>query len=532
MRHYVLLLIMLAVTAMQWVNAQVKGHSYYALDGTIGGTDVEILLEVENEGRLALGQIQYQNGAEPIRLYGHRHRLDPSQFHFEEHLANGQFTGTINLNIVDGAIQHGEWCSVTDDTVYPLQVRRTKSFPYSQHRTFFRPATGNALPGHYISYIRQGKSIIQDRALNIMTWSDRNGFFSLEMSGETLVYGYYTPIGNDEFMHTGYDSEHNATYGVKVYEDFAEVNVIMPGENPDQDLKAEAFYIREEGVQEHTTYGIDGLYFVRARLDNGVPSLIVSRKLLEAARLGEFAEAIHPDLKAGRHAIRNVQGRVIDMYVQNIGYDIGENILCLLLEDHTVQVLSMSRFVQTGIDDLSDPLPLIEDIQQFYNYDPHAAPRTEESDYVEGEDGGDAVWGIDSRGASHRITLFGNPGDWITNPGEDVSGDGYLGMGQTWDIHIIQHEGKNRVTSYFGQFWIVEPDNESDNTTTVIGYRMTQMRNERDGIGEMVPCNVEGKFQFTHDEEDWQNIIVTPTEGLMFTPRGKTATYEFQTELG
>lgn len=525
MRRFITILSFLMISGMLTVIAQVKGHSYYALETYIAGQDAEILLEVENDGRLALGQIKYANGEKPIRLFGHRNRQDANTFDLEEHLDNGQWTGNISLSVEDGAVKRGEWRSVTDDDVFPLQVNKVKSFPYNQHRTFFKPATKEDLKGHYISYIRQGKAIKQDRALNINPHGEKSGFFSIELSGNTLMHGNYEQMGDDEFMFTNYFGENPSTISTKVYKDFAEVTILMPGDNP-EDMKVEAFYVREENVLEVTDYGYNGLFFVRGRLEDGVPSLIVSRKLLAANKEYSPVE-FAPDLKPGRHSIRNVKGRVIDMHIQTIGMDINP-VLCLLLEDHTVQILPLTYFVETGIDLLSDPLPNMEDIQKFYCYDPNEKPTSDEEDEL-GEELS-YIWGIDSKGGSHKISLSFDTGDYITNPGENVSGDGYLGMGQTWGIHIIMKGEKNTEISYFGQYWIAQEYNDDGELT--IGYRMNEVRNESDGINEMLPCNVEGSFKYKHDDQDWQNIIVTPLEGLKFTPKGKTAKYEYQEAVG
>lgn len=527
MRRFITILSFLMISGMLTVIAQVKGHSYYALETYLAGQDAEILLEVENDGRLALGQIKYANGEKPIRLFGHRNRQDANTFDLEEHLDNGQWTGNISLSVEDGAVKRGEWRSVTDDDVFPLQVNKVKSFPYNQHRTFFKPATAEDLKGHYVSYIRQGKAIKQDRALNIIPNGEKSGFFSVELSGSTLMHGNYEKIGDDEFMFTSYVGENPSTVGVKVYKDFAEISVIMLGDNQD-DMKAEAFYVREEGVQEITAYGYYGLLFVRGRLDDGVPSIIVSRKLMAESR--EYCTVeISPNLKPGRHAIRNVKGRVIDMYIDNIGMDINP-MLCLLLEDHTVQVLPLTYFIETGIDLLSDPLPNIEDIQKFYCYDPNFKPTETDDDEEIYEGESSYIWGIDSKGGSHRIGLFFENGDYITNPGKGISGDGYLGLSQTWNIHIIMKETKDVEFSYFGQFWYINEFDEDG--YAVIGYHMNELRNESDGRNEMQPCDISGSFKYKHDEENWMKLIVTPIDGLNFTPKSKTATYEYQEAVG
>lgn len=525
MKKYISLLALLMLCGLMALSAQVKGHSYYALEGNVADQKVELLLEVENEGRLALGQIIYEYGDRPIRLFGHRNRQDANTIDMEEHLDNGQWTGNLSLHIENGAVKSGEWHSASDDTLYPLTINRVKSFPYNMRRTFFEPATKEDLKGHYISYIRQGKAIRQDRALNICPDGEKCGFFSIELSGSTLMLGDYELTGDDEFMFTTPYAEAGTTIATKIYKDFAEVSVLMPGEN-EEDLKVEAFYIRETGVMELTQYGFDGLLFVRGRLEDGVPSLIVSRKLLaEVKQTGNTFCEISDELKPGRYPLTNVEKPVIDMYIETIGIDINP-ILCLILEDHTVQILSLTNFIETTLTDMSNPLPNIEDIQKIYCYDPNST--SDQNEEIESDaDMVSSVWAIDSKGQSHEISFSYDSGDYIVNPEKGVTGDGYLGMSRTWDIHIIMKESKNVGASYYGQYWIIKYDLE--NTEYTIGYRMTTQVSDNE---EPKPCDIEGTFKYRHDDDEWMHIHVTPIDGLMFTPKGKTAKYNYMEAVG
>lgn len=500
------------------VNAQVKGHSYYALEGYMAGQDVELLLEVENDGRLALGQIKYQNGESPIRLFGHRDRQDANTLLLEEHLDNGQWTGSLSLNIENGAVKTGEWRSASDDSVYPLNISKVKSFPFNKVRSFFHPASIDSMKGHFISYIRQGKAIREDRALNIVPSGDKAGFFSIELSAKTLFMGSYEQMGENEFMFT---SINETTIGVKVFDDFAEVSVIM-AENDNEEIKAEAFYVKEQGVQEITTWSFTGgeLFSVRGRLEHGHPVLVVSknRMLEENKYVDSFAT-----LKSGRHELNNVQGNVIDMVIGSIGMDINP-VLCLLLEDHTIQILSLTNFRQTGVTTVSDPLPNITDVQKILEYDPNYKP-SEDDEFAEGAD---ELWAINSKGESTPFTLSYDTGDYMLNPKNSIDCDAYLSMSELWGIHLIMKED-GKEYSYFGQYWVINHNYE--NGDKVIGYRMTQKRlNEGDMIQE--PCMIEGSFQFSRDPDNWTDLIITPLEGLKFTPKGKTVKFTYMEAVG
>jgi len=502
--------------------AQVKGHAYYAFETALDDEiPSAILLEVENDGMLALGMIMYEQTKEPILLYGRRDRKDENTLHMEEHLLNGQWTGKMDLYIKDGGISSGVWKSPNEDRSYEISVKKRVPFPYNIVKTFFFPAKKEQMKGHYINYIRQGKAISNDRALNIMPMAPTYGFFSVEQSGSTLVKGNYNPMGENEFMFTTIDeNEREGTLAVRVFENFVDVSALMADEDTGI-AKSEGFYIREKGVLEMTTWGpLGDLFSVRARLEDGTPSLIVSKKRYEQEKQ-YFSDAA--DIKPGRHQLTNVAGPVIDMYLSDIGMEINPH-LFLLLEDHRVQMISLENFRQTGVTHVGDPFPNVTDIQSILPYDPNNQRDTSEDEY---DDGGIEIYGIDSEGKAHSLRPAWDTGDFLTNPEKgSVSGDGYLGMGSDWSLHIITVNGKEEF-SYFGQYWFIEAGEEG----TKIGYRLTTKRNN---AGEMTsePCLIEGTFLYDHDSDDWSKIKVTPLEGLMFTPKGKPAVYVYQTAMG
>lgn len=529
MKRYFLLLSLLLTSLFSAAMAQIKGHSYYAF-ATMLSDEIPsaIMLEVENDGMLALGMIMYEETKEPILLYGRRDRQDKNLLHMEEHLLNGQWTGKLDLTIENGAIKGGIWKTPQEDRSYEISVRKTVPFPYDIVRTFFMPAAKEHMKGHYINYIRQGKAIINDRALNVMLQgNDKYGFVSAEQSARTLVMGNFDVTGENALTFKDYRGDKPTTVDIKFFDNFAVVSAPEAEEGSDAAL-AEGFYIREPGVLEMTTGSPLGteLFSVRARLEDGVPSLIVSKKRYETEKEMFMDE---PNLKSGRHQLNNVQGRVIDMFIGDIGQDINPH-LWLLLEDRTVQMISLMRFRLTGASFVSDPLPNVHDIQYFSFSDPNAPEVTsenEEEDFLDGC----TVYGIDSEGKAYDLGPSLDTGDFICHPEKDpVVGEGYLGLGEDWSIHIIV-KNKNEEFSYFGNYWHIADQNLESGYK--VGYRLTRKRNNLGSGMEETPCDIEGSFMYIHDSEnEWEDIIVTPIDGLEFTPKNKKAKYTRVHELG
>lgn len=529
MKRYFLLFSLLLTSLFSAAMAQIKGHSYYAF-ATMLSDEIPsaIMLEVENDGMLALGMIMYEESKEPIFLYGRRDRQDKNILHMEEHLLNGKWTGKLDLTIENGAIKGGIWKTPQEDRSYEISVRKTVPFPYDIVRTFFMPAAKEHMKGHYINYIRQGKAIINDRALNVMLQgNDKYGFVSAEQSARTLVMGNFDVTGENALTFKDYRGDKPTTVDIKFFDNFAVVSAPEAEEGSDAAL-AEGFYIREPGVLEMTTGSPLGteLFSVRARLEDGVPSLIVSKKRYETEKDMFMDE---PNLKSGRHQLNNVQGRVIDMFIGDIGQDINPH-LWLLLEDRTVQMISLMRFRLTGASFVSDPLPNAHDIQYFSFSDPNAPEVTsenEEEDFLDGC----TVYGIDSEGKAYDLGPSLDTGDFICHPEKDpVVGEGYLGLGEDWSIHIIV-KTKNEEFSYFGQYWHIDDPNLESGYK--VGYRLTRKRNNLGGGMEETPCDIEGSFMYIHDSEnEWEDIIITPIDGLEFTPKNKKAKYTRVHELG
>ena len=530
MKRYFILFSLLLTGLFSAAIAQIKGHSYYAFQTMLSDEiPSAILLEVENDGMLALGMIMYEESKEPIFLYGRRDRQDKNILHMEEHLLNGQWTGKLDLTIEYGAIKGGVWKTPQEDRSYAISVRKTVPFPYDIVRTFFMPATKENMKGHYINYIRQGKVISNDRALNVMPMAENKyGFFSVEQSARTLAMGNFDVTGENNLTFTDYRGEKPINLDIKFFDNFAVVSAPEATEGSDA-AQAEGFYIREPNVQELTAWSPAGneLLSVRARLEDGVPSLIVSKKRYEMEKEMFMDE---PNLKSGRHQLTNVQGRVIDMFIGDIGMDVNPH-LWLLLEDHTVQMISLINFRLTGVNHVSDPMPNAHDIQYFSYIDPNAPVETSENEEEGNLDAGSVVYGIDSEGKAHDLSPSFDTGDFICHPEKDpIVGDGYLGLGEDWSIHIIV-KNKDEEYSYFGYYWHIDaPKNEFGYE---VGYRLTRKRNNRGSDMEETPCNIEGTFKYIHDtENNWDDIIVTPIDGLEFTPKNKKVKYTRVHELG
>lgn len=530
MKRYFILFSLLLTSLFSTAIAQIKGHSYYAFQTMLSDEiPSAILLEVENDGMLALGMIMYEESKEPIFLYGRRDRQDKNILHMEEHLLNGQWTGKLDLTIENGAIKGGVWKTPQEDRSYEIKVKKTVPFPYDIVRTFFMPATKENMKGHYINYIRQGKAISNDRALNVMPMAENKyGFFSVEQSARTLAMGNFDVTGENNLTFTDYRGEKPINLDIKFFDNFAVVSAPEAEEGSDVSL-AEGFYIREPGVLEMTAWSPAGseLFSVRARLEDGVPSLIVSKKRYEMEKEMFMDE---PNLKSGRHQLNNVQGRVIDMFIGDIGQDINPH-LWLLLEDRTVQMISLMRFRLTGASFVSDPLPNARDIQYFSYSDPNAPEVTSENEEEEDLLDGCTVYGIDSEGKAYDLCPSFDTGDFICHPEKDpIVGEGYLGLGEDWSIHIIV-KTKNEEFSYFGQYWHIADQNLESGYK--VGYRLTRKRNNLGSGMEEIPCDIEGSFMYIHDSEnEWEDIIITPIDGLEFTPKNKKAKYTRVHELG
>jgi len=515
MKHFLSFILCLLLTFS--VNAQVKGHVYYNFDFSIDD-DIkgEIWLEVEKNGSLAIGQIQYAQSDEAMHLFGYRLPNNPNVLYLEEHKFNGQWCGQISLYLDNGVIQRGEWSSVTEELTLPFQYHKLKPFPYDRYHTFFFPSEDNyAIGGHFISYKRIGKAIRNDRALNIVPFDTNAGFFSIEASGNTQLLGGYNWSEGNSFEYTLPNGEEKPTsFEVKVFGDVAFVSVTSIGPNA-QGITADGIFVREAGVLEQTTWGPTGdIFSVRVRLENNIPSLLVSKKRL-AVEKDSYPEST---LEAGRHELYNLQGRVMDMVVCDIGMEINPQ-LCLLLEDNTVQILSLTDFRENGVTYLSDPLPNVYDIQRFAISDPNAEPEEPQ----ECDDGGIVIYGIDSKGQAHSVMPNWDEGDFMLNPKNTIDCEGYLGFSKFWSIHLYFDEEGSQY-SYFGQYWVVEDAAGPDGFIT-IGYHMTMRRNDRGDNMEQQPCDIRGSFKYRHNGKNWEDIDVTPLDGLMFIPKGKTMTF-------
>lgn len=526
MKHIITIISLLLIsTSLMTAKAQVKGHTYYAFDAQLGDNiRAEILLEVEDEGHLALGQIRYQGKEEAIRLYGRRERQDQQTLQLEEHLANGQLTGKLTLFLQNGKVKNGEWRSPDGETLHAVMVKTTKSFPYAEHQTFFHPASRQQLGGHFINFYRQGKAFKNDRTLNIMPDGPDYGNFCIEHSGETIVQSYYNQqrLSDNEFFSTGYD-ESRVTLDFRVFEDFVDVSVVMMlGDGSSKEAEAEGIYIREQGVKEVVTWGIDDIFSIRARLENGVPSLIVNKKRLahENDMMGEADSQVTP----GRHEIRSVQGPVKDIFLTHLGWDAPNPVLCLLLEDGRVQIMRLLYFREHGINSVGEPLGQLNDVRYLssYNPAPETVPEEEDYDYYEGE--GDMeeslVYAVDSQG---KVTSFGLPqtyGDFMLNPKNTIDCESFLVLAHDWDMNF---SADHLDYQYYGTYWIIESvyDEKLDQTIYTVGFRATTKRSNKEAESLMVPCDERGVFKYYHDNDNYSDIHIIPVSGLNFVPKGK-----------
>lgn len=533
MKRIVTLLAIICMVTMAM--AQVKGHTYYAFDAQLGDNiRAEVLVEMENDGHLALGQIKYNNQEEAIRLYGRRDRTNPDTVELEEHLANGQWTGTLTLFLQNGTVKNGEWRSPNGTTLHPVMVAKTKSFPYSVHKTFFHPATADQIEGHYINYYREGKAFKNDRTLNINARSKTDAVFYVEHSGELILSGYNSQkmLSENEFFYSNYD-DNRLTLSFRVFEEFVDVSVVMSrGDVPSDEARAAGFYIREVGVKESMTDLWGEIFSARARLENGVPSVIVSKKYL-AKENNNFGE---PDSQytPGRHQITSVLGPVKDIVLFCVGVEGVEPLLCLLLEDHRVQVVPLMYFRNTGVLNASEPLGNLSDIQYFADYDPNAV--VEEPEYYEESEGdGDMasyIYAIDSKNQSHAISIPEFHGNYMLNPRNDgAEDDAFLVLAGNWELNF---SAKNLKHQYYGTYWIIDTqyDEQKEVMVYTVGFRMTSRRSTGDPNSQMESCDEWGKFQYSHDDEEWSNLIITPLEGINFVPGGKQGKFIYFEAVG
>jgi len=520
MKHLISLLSLLTLSALlHVVSAQVKGHAYYSTMMQYGDqTGVRMMLEVDNNGHLALGQIQHGYNGDPQRLYGRRDSKNPNVFRLEEHLPNGQMSGMLTIYFEKGIIKRGEWLNPGSKDTLQVHFYSPSSFPYSQVKTFFRPVTSTQeIGGHYINYSLKGNAICNDRALNIQQHTNGRGFFSIEQSGATLTYGYYKNEGDNEWVYTCQEGSNSVTLSAKVYEDFVDVRVIdKKGKGVKKAIQSAGIFIREEGVKEVTMPAVNDIFSIRGRLDNGVPSLLVSKQRLDAEN-AIFGQP-EVDLAQGRHDIYMVRGRVKDIFLESSGEGFNP-LLCLLLEDNTVQFISLAMFRHHKAVCVSEPLPGIMGVYGFCIGEPVDEGLQKRPDtqwiYASNLDGGE-----------FSIYEAEFSGDFMLNPKNTIDCDAYLGLGDNWSITIGP---KGIGGAYSGTYVITYVEEVDGHEVTTIYYHLTEHRIDTD---HREACDISGTFYYYHDDDNYKDIHVIYIEGLEFVPWGETAKYTYMEELG
>jgi len=520
MKHLISLLSLLTLSALlHVVSAQVKGHAYYSTMMQYGDqTGIRMMLEVDNNGHLALGQIQHSYNGTPLRLYGRRDGQNPNVIRLEEHQPNGQLTGMLTVYFEKGIIKRGAWQNPGSKDTLQVQFYSSSAFPYSQIKTFFHPVTSmQEIGGHYINYYLANDAIHNDRALNIQQHANDKGFFSIEQSGATLTYGYYINKSNNEWEYTYKEGNSSVTLSAQVYEDFVDIRVIdQKGKGAKKAVQSAGFFIREQGVKEVTMPAVNDIFSIRGRLDNGVPSLLVSKKRLDA----ESAIFGQPerDFAQGRHNIYMVQGRVKDIFLDSSGEGFNP-LLCLLLEDNTVQFMSLAMFRHHHAVCVSDPLPGVMGVEGFYIGEPIPDGTLKRQDtqwiYAQNSDGG-----------SFSIYEAEFSGDFMLNPKNTIDCDAYLGIGENWSITIGP---KGIGGAYSGVYLVTNIEEVDGREVTTIYYHLNEHRIDTD---HREACDISGTFRYYHDADNYNDIHVTPVDGLEFAPEGKTVKFTYMEELG
>lgn len=514
--------------------AQVKGNTYYDIEGTLGDNiNVEILVEINKQGDLAMGEINYhrKNGSiSSIRLYGQLMSEDTEtgqkNYFFFEHLPGGKITGAMALMIQNGRVINGGWSTPDQSRKYEFNIQRTKPFPYSKWDTFFAPAEKKDLAGVYRNCMKPDDGeMTLEMVINEVAKCQQEYVIPQEhqlgiINNGVVETGHYLTFDQDCRYH---EEEENTRIDLICYRDFIFFKTETQGEQDPIGL----FFIKQEGekIVPMASY-TDGMY---ARLKNGTVTVSFNRELATASYGGNFEDdSMCPN--GSDLPLWDVANNVEDIYCTHIGEE-PHPILGLLLVDGRVQLFSPFETVGHGGLTVSQPYWDLKYITGFAE------------DFIEIEDGPygkycSTLYAVDYLGERTPLLVGRHSGDWehVRHRGNIRLSDGFT-FDEEWHIHYGHHDETDDAShgnNWYGSYRPLNEEEAKDykDSDNVYRYVFTQTNDSRDNYHN-VDCHIEGivRIESYYDtKEECKTVKVTPLEGEMtFGAKqlGETVVYKF-----
>lgn len=521
---------LLCMAQMMSLMAQVKGHSYYDWEGSLGDDiQVEVLLEIDHKLDVALGEICYKRKGgtvSSIRLYGELIGQDETGkkgYMMMERLPSGKLTGILVVATANDVFAEGKWLSPDETREYPFLVRQNKPFPFSKYSTFFTPITDEReLQGVYSTILQPKKS---EPAINLNLVINDNRGTSLhqpkssglthsitllggqEQQAEEVFSEFYEPYDVNQFMF----SEDGTTVEGHVFRDFIYIKSLFQEDEDFHPINLlQGFFIRQPG-QKWIPMPYFGLG--SARLRDGKVTVSFHRAQIEEW----FDEGFFPDYYMCPEGVdlevENVAGNVRDIFCGDLGNS-PHPVLSLLLDDGRVQIFSAMHAIMHGGMQVSQPLPDLRNIQYFTHY---PASFAEEGDPMEAEYY-PIYYGVDGYGEAHGIYRGLLSANWMYNFGGKGN---YLNieMDDNWNIwfhHGPNWEEEGDLINYYGT---CQPVMSQDGTPdfNVYRYHFTSYITSADYGPDWITheCDIVGEFraEVEYDDEGECRLRVTPISG-------------------
>lgn len=547
---FLCLVVALSCSAASW--AQMRGHEYYCWEASLG-KDIPCEIRLEHDGdQLILGEIRYlRSGGKTsaIRLYGDMARMDGGWgVTLYEFLASGKQTGRLSLHLTaDGQPEGGVWSTPDGSRSYPINVTRSKPFPYAEVPTYFHSTSTRSATGVYLC---QSPDVTLSR-LELSLTSDYGGrrWYNLHFADSDVPtpasHLYYShPISMTRHVVDSYKYLPGADFyaEMRTFDDFVYIGVILDTvDEYNQTGRPGRFYIRQhdEKVFNTLTYVDDIQFATRSRLKDGKVQVYVNPSAVAA--LSEIEEdEIEP--MSGWTDLHDVtDSPVKDILVADLGDDINP-VLAILHDDGTVQALTLLRSAARGRLSVSGPLYGMNDIQSLSSM----APIVETDFFSELGDGDVEVsimYGLDRQGERHDIEICYTSGDWTMETKADggrTKVEEWISLSPEWAFQYnrttTDASGKTKIINYYGTFHYKDSDREE------IVYTITESvdlddRNpaaESDSSQPLYlskPCHLEGSFKVSEDYEVAEGgviLVITPLTGFTFDiPKGKSARFTY-----
>lgn len=547
MKKKILATLVVAAATISVASAQVKGHSYYKWEGSLGkDINVEVLMELDNESDMALGSIRYlrkSGQTSEIPLYGSLSTSEGTDMHYTlyEHLPNGKHTGILGIDLRNGTFLSGQWVSPDSTRQYPFNVKKTRPFDFSTRQTYFEPLSDNTTTVGVYRSVFGIKGDSEERNVFEVTINDEKTYPYIGQAGSGRTHrldflfnnqwicdGQFQPFENGKFLFTS----NGATFSCRVFNDFL---YIEPVYDPSPDRIASnlvgGYYMRQ--ANERLIPMVNFQLGMWARLKDGVVTVSYVRQILEMMYADEMPD-FYMCLDGFDLPLEGVDGHVADIFCGDLG--IGSYpILSLLLDDGDVQTFSAMQGVLHGIQSVSPRLPWLHNITRFAHESTDSANKNLHDEY----EGFDTYFAIDREGHSHELQRSMISADWMHNFGSEAKGMyTCLSFNDNWEMwyHHGPNYGEDGVgVNYYGTFWPAEHI-DGEELPTVYRYHFTHYNTTADPGPEVIDhkCDLKGTFRIELDNQNEKIVIrIIPIEGMNFEiPEGEIRWFEHTISRG